>query len=518
MTTEINQLRGNETSKERIEVAKSSSTNLHTLEIIATYDQDPNVAVSVLKNPNLTEKIANIIKDRFGNYDETILCPIAWNHIATFSNGDVRACCEMIGESANYGRHFDKDGVALNTHVNTFEEIRNSEFAKKIRRQMMNGDKPSECHQCYDREIHGMNSKRTSALSRYRRNLLNDLKYTEQDGTIDTNFVHIRDLDLRFGNACNLKCRTCGPNDSNLWYEDFYKLAVDRDPTINEVPLTFHGSVHKYKITKVNNKYDVNTTDFSWDDSTPFYEDILSNLENIETLYFTGGEPTINKRHRLLLERCIDTGHAKNISLDYNTNFHSMSTYLVKYWKKFKQVNLSISIDGYGSTQEYLRPPSKWNIIESNVKMVANEVLGHNIRLSFSPTISILNIMNITKLIEWILDLDHPNINPIMSNHTLYYPEFYSLQHIPVAVKHKIQEHFDKWFEYAQLTYDSEIYKQYKHNMDSVLTYMWNSNNRDLTTDLLSVTRKVDKIRGECLEQSMPEFFAVYKDAGCIKK
>jgi hypothetical protein len=33
-------------------------------------------------------------------------------------------------------------------------------------------------------------------------------------------------FDLRLGNHCNLKCRSCGPRDSSGWYDDYPKLMM----------------------------------------------------------------------------------------------------------------------------------------------------------------------------------------------------------------------------------------------------------------------------------------------------
>ena len=75
------------------------------------------------------------------------------------------------------------------------------------------------------------------------------------------NFKH---LDLRFDNKCNLKCRICNPGFSSALYKEYKDLGFNN--------FTDFGS--PYSVS-------VNDEEFQF---------ILSQLGNVETLFFAGGE------------------------------------------------------------------------------------------------------------------------------------------------------------------------------------------------------------------------------------
>ena len=62
--------------------------------------------------------------------------------------------------------------------------------------------------------------------------------------------------------------------------------------------------------------------------------------------------------HYKLLETYVKEGVAKNIKLDYNTNFTNIQKFL-DIWPNFREVDVGGSIDGYGELNDYIRAPVK---------------------------------------------------------------------------------------------------------------------------------------------------------------
>ena len=122
---------------------------------------------------------------------------------------------------------------------------------------MLAGEEHPACDLCWKEESIGLNSKRVYM----NKVVTNGVKYdidrirnsTQSDGTIDTKEFPLNYFDLRFGNLCNLKCRSCGPNDSSLWYEDYFNLSKDKDKTKPKY-MWFYG-VNRYSIVKNGNKF-----------------------------------------------------------------------------------------------------------------------------------------------------------------------------------------------------------------------------------------------------------------------
>ena len=88
--------------------------------------------------------------------DKTI-CIIPWIHMYVNADGNVLPCC--IG---------DYKQPLGNTHNRSIEDIWNSHEYKTLRKQLMNGEKPSVCHQCWKHEEAGNNSSRISNNKRFK--------------------------------------------------------------------------------------------------------------------------------------------------------------------------------------------------------------------------------------------------------------------------------------------------------------------------------------------------------------
>ena len=508
MNYTVTELKGNENESVRKRYARSPTTHPDVLETIAKYDINYHVCRSLLENPAADDSLKDIVKERFkhvGDIWESV-CPLLWNHISTFSNGDVRSCCEMILPETGHVKIYTEDGETINVHKHNLEQVRNSPTAKQRRTLMMKNIKPKECHQCFHREELGMDSKRIGALNLYGYGFTDYLEHTQEDGTIDTSKIPLKNLDLRFGNTCNLKCRSCGPADSNLWYEDTYKLYAGNS---KEYDLNFYGET-KYKLIEEKGSVTINTKDFDWEDENEFYQNLLDNMNTVDTIYFTGGEPTVIKKHKQLLEYCIKNGFAKNIQLDYNSNLHATPTYLSEYWREFKFVYIGASIDGFGPVQGYMRPPSTWEGVKNNMLKLEDLKLD-NMRISISPTISIMNILNMPKLVDWVLSLDNPKvIQRRINNHTLYYPEYYNVQVLPLKVKEYILQEYEKWFD--SLSYDPEMQITYKEQFTPVLDFMMQEDRSDELHRFFTFQNKLDAIRNETWETGLPEIYGVLKD------
>lgn len=499
----VTKLRGDETAPIRRLYAQDPLTHPDVLYTIALHDVDPTTAAGILENPAADDKLKEIVQERFGHiyrYKDTV-CPLLWNHISTFSNGDIRMCCEMIGEDADYGKARGDDGEVYNVHQHRLNHIRNSASARNLRKLMLNGQRPHECNQCWHRESLGMESKRTGALLQYAYEMPGYAEATDSDGVIDVDAVPLRNLDLRFGNRCNLKCRSCGPQDSDLWYEDYAKLNQHGD-------MWFYGD-KKYQIITSDRGKTINTDDFSWDENSEFYQDLLDNLNTVDTIYFTGGEPTVIKQHRQLLEHCINTGIAQNIHLEYNTNMHATPVYLMQYWKNFRGVSIGASIDGYGVTQAYMRPPSTWQTVSTNI-LKLNDLDSSTISVRISPTISVMNILNLPSLIDWLLSQELNTVEVLVGNHTLYYPECYSVQILPPDVKRYVLAYYEAWFNRLQNSHP-DLEQPYRVNLKPVLDYMMEVDASDRLPEFLEKTGKLDAIRNHDWTLGLPDLHGVLK-------
>lgn len=248
-------------------------------------------------------------------------------------------------------------------------DLWNNDFYKSTRRDMLDGKLPSGCRVCKLQELAGEQSKRMWENSR-----ADDI---DQFNTI-TN-AGPRNFDVRPSNKCNLECVMCN--------------GIVSSAITKRVREYTGGNYSKFPIMTVGD----------WDQSIHITEYIKKNAENVSLLTFAGGEPFLMPEVYDLLESLSNSGHAEHIELRIITN----GTVIRERWfkdhiVKFKKVKINISIDGTGDVLEYIRWPSNWNKIVSNLLFLKSlESNDGRFQLSLGPVLHLLNALNIHELVRF---------------------------------------------------------------------------------------------------------------------
>jgi organic radical activating enzyme len=294
-------------------------------------------------------------------------CVLPWVNLTTDPSGKIRPCC--------VSKDFIKkeDGTVYNAGYDSIEEIYNSPDYVEIRRKMLAGEEVSGCTQCYQQEKYNNESNRTLHNDIWYKNPLYLRKRIQRTNITPT----INYFDLRFGNLCNLNCRSCGPESSSQFAKELHEID--------------HPEISKYHSMEI---IDTN----SWYNTDVFIKNIQKQLPNIQQLYLTGGEPTIIDKNYEILQLLIDKGFNKTIRIVFNSNMTNTNPKFFSLIKQFNHVTFYASIDGYGTMQEYLRFPSKWSQIDSNIQKILSMT---NAVIRPTPVIQIANLSRITELFEY---------------------------------------------------------------------------------------------------------------------
>jgi radical SAM protein with 4Fe4S-binding SPASM domain len=278
-------------------------------------------------------------------------CVLPWIHIYANPNGDVLPCCVASKKVGNL-------------HESTIIEIWNSEEYKKLRRMMLNNQRPEHCSDCYLVEDRGIVSKRQND---YRN--LNHLVDANIDDSPDFN---IKFLDIRWSNICNFKCKTCSGSFSSKWAESEGNKKI----------FMFAGG----------------------EDNEKLYKDLLPYLHQTKRINFGGGEPLLTDKHYEILEYLISI-NSTDVHLVYNTNLSKLSykgKSVTKLWNQFKKISVFASIDSWGGRAEYIREGTNWNSIEENIRIVRKE--SPHIKLEMNVTVSIFNLYTLLDFIDYMYD------------------------------------------------------------------------------------------------------------------
>jgi MoaA/NifB/PqqE/SkfB family radical SAM enzyme len=363
-------------------------------------------------------------------------CPLPWIHLATRPNGDVRVCCTANASGA--GKTDDKevglvkqDGINMNLRDHTIEEVWNSEQMRNTRLQMLNDEIPSSCRKCFEEEEKGIKSKRNweTEVWNERIDVQEIVDQTQEDGTLPVNIPY---FDLRLGNLCNLKCIMCSPHDSSKWVKD-WKLQYPKYELID---------------LKQDQGWDP-SFDYVWYKKSSFLDSVKNQAPHIKELYFAGGEPLLIPEHYAILQFMIDEGYAKDCILRYNSNATDISQRLLDMWEYFKEVKFNFSIDSVGEKNDYIRHPSKWDSIVSNMHLLDNT--SDHITVNLACAVQLLNVHSLAELAQWKLDQNFKKINRapygggIIGLHLVYLPSYLNVRVLPQDLKDQAADTISKF-------------------------------------------------------------------------
>jgi len=307
--------------------------------------------------------------------------------------GRISPCCKYLD---NHKPYFDiKDGI---------EKYRLSKRVSDLQKEFLDGKKPAGCMRCWKDEDAGIKSKRQLDYERFK----------DDFDKVDLERTEFKNIELNFGNLCNLACRICSPKSSSKWASEMSKLDGK-----------------KYVI-------------YDWYKDKKIMEEIYQNTKNAIGIDIAGGEPMLIeiKEHFDYLNRLKEDNYAEDISLHYITNgtIFPREQYL-STWSSFKEVEITLSIDDIEERFEYNRWPAKWSKVYSNIKkyqMLKKE--NKNIKLSISHTLSAFTIYYADDFVKWCIREGLPM--PWLG--VLNWPTHYRPSVFKKSVRDKIKEHLLK--------------------------------------------------------------------------
>lgn len=414
-------------------------------------------------------------------------CPLAWNHSFINQDGSFQVCCTSE-EFDNFIRDENGDKIFITDDMGP-EDVMNTEFMKKIRLQMMQDEWPQLCTRCKITEDHGGVSRRMVEIKNYGQDLnAKNLDSIQNDGALTE--VDITSADYRLGNLCNLQCRTCNPRSAQMWIKEWNEIKPDNEKFSQEV-------MESYK-------------NYNWIDSEHLINDFEHKAPKLQHIHFAGGEPLIVPQMRKVLEKCIESGNAKNITLTYNTNLTVLPDNVTSLWREFKEVKLLASIDAVGELNSYIRYPSNWDKIHKNLQTI-NE---HHKELAISEcmisaTVQILNIGKIREMVEYIKQFEF--LVPVPNLINLHVPEYFSTPGLPPQLKEKITKDLLQLKAEQEKTIPAH-YRYLTDNIAHVVSFM-NSEDRFTTgafDRFLDFQTKFDANKKLNLFDFYP-YFALYK-------
>ena len=409
-------------------------------------------------------------------------CVLPWIHNFVNLGGEYQVCCT----SEEFDNHI-KDENGNNFLVQegtTVDKVMNSTYMKDLRLKMLNGELPDLCARCISTEDSNGYSRRQLENDNLSESIDQLIEDTSKDGSIP---VKIIQADYRLGNVCNLQCRMCNPRATKKWVKDW--------KTVKEGLSDDHP---KFLIDEYKNYY--------WYESDYLIKEFKSKSKDVTNLHFAGGEPFAAKQMIELLKHCVDSGQSQLISLSYNTNLTMLPPEILELWKQFKSVKILASIDAYGELNSYIRPPSKWDVIDRNLKFLDENYKEYNItEIIVSTTVQVHNILHLDQLFNYLSKFKF--VIKIPNLIVLYYPVYLSSFILPIKLR-KLA--YVKLMTIAENTSDivPDHYKYLHQSIKHCAKYLLSTDRecpKEVFENFVSFTRRFDTIRGLTLKDVNPE-------------
>jgi pyruvate-formate lyase-activating enzyme len=433
-------------------------------------------------------------------------CPFVWEDLSLKNNGDIRPCCNYEG-SGTEKILLGKDGQALNFRDTNHSDTLNHPMLKAMRAQFLAGHWPKGCWRCQTTESVGLNSLRSHRISRaQKRGDLEELVrkihfFTTADGTVTAEHFPTKEIDIRFNNNCNLRCRHCGPESSSSWYQDAYRFGDKEIYESGELLMRLEE-----RDGRIVASYD--RSDWSKDVS---FRERVSELSKVKRIYFAGGEPLLQAKHLELLEALIESGSARDIELEYNTNLSFLPEKVLRIWEEFAGVGVGVSIEGVEDHYEYIRFPAKFSRLVDNLQRL--DAGGGHIRAWFSFTVNVLSICHLPEAMNWVVaqkfrKIGNKGNRPPVSLRMLYNPEFLCVQNMPSLAKRyaekKIQDSLEMMSKAAVL--DPQKFTAIENSLNGILDFMYKKESLPHWLGLWAANQQLDQWRKQNFSAIEPVF------------
>lgn len=324
------------------------------------------------------------------------------------SNGLMKMCC--ITEDTIVD-DLGKQYYIGNQDIDT---VWNSKYMIEKRNRMLKNKEILACKNCYHSEESSGQSLRTEFNKNFKEKYLDYVKNAEQNNGKIKKFPPF--IELRSGNECNTACKMCNSNDSSLVYKENTQIinSYKKEETdiIGDPEKIIFGEKDKKmseRVFNLNNHYD----------------DVVDNIKDIKFITISGGEPFLLEKTFDLLE--IISKENPSIQLMINTNGSIVNDRIINPLKNIKDTSVCVSVDGYGSIQEYIRYPLKWNKIEDNI----NKLHSAGLKINFNITVQAFNILHLEEIIIFLIEKfnGHINLN-VLTN-----PSHFCIQNLPQSIK-----------------------------------------------------------------------------------
>ncbi len=324
-------------------------------------------------------------------------CVAPWYSVFVNADKKLAPCCKFKSRDYTYKQ---------------IEDYFKSPELEKVRQDLLNGVKNENCAKCWGDEEKGGDSLRLIS----NRTIAKGTNTRILDQIENPKLENLKSFELVLGNLCNLKCVMCTPKLSSQLLAE-----ANLNPELKKI----HGKDYKQK-------------DFDWPKENDFVDWCNKHLPDAIHIKFTGGEPFIIPWIQTVLDKIPDEQKKKCI-LHFTTNLTIVNLGLFENFRKFKEVWLSVSVEGIGETHEYLRYGHKWETLETNIRLI-QEMDIPNLILKINHVVQTASYHSIIPMTQHF-DERQLEIHPIMCTD----PKHFHISSLTRSSKEQFLEQTDQY-------------------------------------------------------------------------
>jgi hypothetical protein len=285
----------------------------------------------------------------------------------------------------------------------------NTKHLKHARKEMLSGERPSECDYCWRIEdSNGVSDRFFKSLEPWAAEHHDEVIESNPDNDYYPSY-----LEVDFSNVCNFKCLYCGPEYSTIWVEDLkqkgpIKLLEGTDQVQWAQGYQKNLDTLAYKNREFNPYVDA------------FWKWFPEAYKHLKVYRITGGEPLLSKETLKSMDWFIDNPN-RELEFSINTNLCAPD----KLWDQFlekvqylttqdciKKFTVFTSVDAWGKKAEYIRPGLDFELFKKRYEQLLEIP---NVRATVMCTFNILSITSLKELLEWQLKLKRKYNNSNMA-------------------------------------------------------------------------------------------------------
>lgn len=271
--------------------------------------------------------------------------------------------------------------------------LHNTEHKKARRKEMLSGQRPSECDFCWRVEDNDEISDRVyKSMDEF--SFKHHDKIAQLDGDEDVFPTYV---EVSFSRTCNFKCAYCGPAYSSQWHQEIEQQGPYE---LEDMKFNIIEDTEEHILARDYNPY-----------VAAFWQWWPEAYKHMHTFRITGGEPLLSKDTWKVLDFLLENPNP-NLEFAINSNGCPPDNLWEKFVEKvnllqknkcIKNFTLFTSAEAAGERNDYIRYGMNYENWKKNIEYFLENT--EDTGVTFMAAFNLLSISTFKEFLEWVLVL-----------------------------------------------------------------------------------------------------------------